>query len=151
MSCSDIIPGVPWVPPMPGVIDIVGCPHWLSQVCICCISGPCAALIWVANCITRGSMFCLPRMVSLIWMACWWWGIMFWANVTSAWLCDCAAEVVVAAGELCGLSVVGPPHAGKSVTAATNAAPMVSNRRLITVVLRADCHPLSPLIYTLWG
>src|SRR5580693_304478 len=40
-------------------------------------------------------MPCLPRMVSLIGMACWWWGIPFCANVTSAWLCALVAGVDV--------------------------------------------------------
>src|ERR1700744_4175688 len=85
-------------------------------------------------------MPCLPRMMSLIWMQCCsWWGIMFWANVTSAWLCalvagvdvdpaDEPAEVVPLVADL----LLELLHAVTVTRAATAAAPMISTHRLIT-------------------
>src|ERR1700738_3575171 len=105
-------------------------------------------------------MFCLPRMMSLIWMQCCsWWGIMFWANVTSAWLCalvagvegDAADEpaqlVALVAGLLPELL-----HAVMVTMAASAAAPMISTHRLITIsfccaTIAADSDPCT--IYTM--
>src|ERR1700685_1877762 len=80
-------------------------------------------------------MPCLPGMMLLIWMACWWWGIPFCANVISAWLCalvagvegDPAALVLLVAGLLPELL-----HPVMVTRAASAPAPMISTHRLIT-------------------
>src|ERR1700689_1278010 len=80
-------------------------------------------------------MPCLPRMVSLIGMACSWWGIPLCANVTSAWLCALAAGVDVDPAELVPLVadlLLELLHAVMVSRAASPAAPMISTRRLIT-------------------
>src|ERR1700730_5869097 len=84
-------------------------------------------------------MFCLPRIMSLIWMrCCWWWGIMFWANVTSAWLCALVAGVEVDAAdepaELVPLVADLLPellHADIVTRAASAHEHMISTHRLI--------------------
>src|SRR5277367_217008 len=95
-------------------------------------------------------MPCLPRMVSLIGMACSWWGIPFCANVISAWLCALVAGVDVDA-------VDGPPelvplvadllpellHAVMVTRAASAPAPMISTDCLITSS-PSDMPPLPP-------
>src|SRR5712675_2876236 len=65
-------------------------------------------------------MPCLASRVSLISIACVWWGIICWANVTSASLCASAAAVMpgaaVALGDaewLAGCSLVRAATAGR--------------------------------------
>src|SRR5277367_749664 len=99
-------------------------------------------------------MPCLPRMMSLIWMQCCsWWGIMFWANVTSAWLCALVAGVEADAAdepaELVPLVADLLPellHA-VMVTRAASAATPISTHRLITS--SPSAMPPLPLIPTL--
>src|SRR5271156_3677418 len=98
-------------------------------------------------------MPCLPRMVSLIGMACWWWGIPFCANVTSAWLCAFVAGVDVdpadEPAELVPLVADLLPellHA-VMVTRAASAATPISTHRLITS--SPSAMPPLPLIPTL--
>src|ERR1700677_4709640 len=79
-------------------------------------------------------MPCLPRMVSLIGIACSWWGIPLCANVTSAWLCALAAGAVVDPVALVLLVADLLPellHAVMVTRAASPATPN-NNHRLIT-------------------
>jgi hypothetical protein len=78
--------------------------------------------------------------MSLIWMQCCsWWGIMPWANVTSAWLCAPVAGVELAAADepaelvpLVADLLLELLHAVMVTIAAIAAAPMISTHRLIT-------------------
>src|SRR5271156_4910541 len=97
-------------------------------------------------------MPCLPRMVSLIGMACWWCGIPLCANVTSAWLWALVAGADADPAELVPLVadlLLELLHAVMVIRAATPATPMINTRRLI-----ASSHsamPPLPLIPTLAG
>ena len=84
-------------------IGISAIPHWSSQLRISSISGACSPLIWPASSTTRSSIPSLASSMSLISMACWWCGIMCWANMTSDWLCPSWAAGAGAA------DVVEPP------------------------------------------
>ena len=98
MSAWLIIP-----PPMSWSMPIDGLgfsPQPASQPLIWAISGAWAALIWVARSVTLASMPSLAKIMSLIATACWWCGIIAWANMTSASLCGPAAGVAEVAGEL---------------------------------------------------
>src|SRR5690349_1157629 len=61
-------------------------PQVCSQLVICSISGPCAALICAARSLTCG-LAARVGARSAISMAPWWWTIIICANVTSASLC----------------------------------------------------------------
>src|SRR4051812_43670185 len=72
---------------MPGIgmgwSILVGCPHEVSQPVICSISGACAFSILAASSFTLGSdAFVLAYLA--ISTACWWCGIIAWANIASA-------------------------------------------------------------------
>ena len=93
MSSADIIPATV-MPPMsmpPWSIAAVawcrpssiGAPQSASHWVIIGISGSWAALIWAASALTSGEV-ALVAARSAISMACWWWGIISWANAMSA-------------------------------------------------------------------
>src|SRR5271156_478597 len=79
-------------------------------------------------------MPCLPRMVSLIGMACWWCGTPLCANVPPAWLCALVAGADVDPAELVPLVadlLLELLHAVTVTRAASPATPMINTRRLI--------------------
>ncbi len=98
MSSSPIMPLMLWLVWPEGIC--VGSFQLFSQPVIMSISGPWAALIFVARAVTSAGMSCFFSIMSLIWTAWAWCGIIIWANVTSAALWSAAAAGALVAGAL---------------------------------------------------
>ena len=103
--------------PMSWLGPIIGraAPHSASQLCICSISGPWAALIRPAR-----SWICWlddwAKATSDIWMAPSWWGIIIVTNMTSTALCSTDSieeEAEVVGATVSVPRVVGPPQAAR--------------------------------------
>ena len=127
MSSSDIIPDIPpWsmpsIPSMPSV-STGSWPQAVSMEFMRLISGPWASMTFWANAATSAGTSSLASSISLISTACWWCGIIIWANITSASLCSAetsSAEpvavvdgvaVAVAAGVAAGAELVAVAEA----------------------------------------
>src|SRR6266545_4073762 len=140
------MPGIVCPPGMP-----VGLPHDCSHPVIVLISGSCAALICAASCLTCGSVARVPARLAIS-TACWWCGIIPWANITSASLNEPGALPAVAEEPpfmLPMLPVSWPPlllslllpHAVASRAAPSRAADMRARRRDRRMRVIADGSP----------
>ncbi|CAI7979413.1 exported hypothetical protein [Frankia sp. Hr75.2] len=102
----------------------VGSPHAASQPVIVSISGACAVPICWASASTAGSA-ARSGASSAIFTACWWCGIIIWANITSAllWALSLASLLLPAVADDGPVGVSSPPHAASvAVRASATAA-----------------------------
>ena len=90
------MPGIPGIPCMPGIAS-----HCVSKAFIASISGCCSAAMVLAS-VCSSALVDRSGTSAASSRACSWWGIIMWANMTSAELCSAAcAAVVVADVALC--------------------------------------------------